>query len=108
MTFQAHLKRDLLLVFVNDGDSQPENDNNEIDRRACCGERCDPATLTAALITDPGTACSSNLPGFAQGGHGVICECIEILRIFAVRSAGSAFVINEHANILGRKKAFKP
>ena len=39
MTFEAHLKRDLLLVFVNDGDSQPETDNNEIDGRSCCGER---------------------------------------------------------------------
>src|SRR4029453_1218934 len=102
MTFQAHLKRDLLLVFVNDGDSQPETDNNEIDRRGCCGEGCGPATLTAALITDPGTACSSNLPGFAHGGHRVICECIEILSIFAFRAAGPAFVINEHANILRR------
>jgi hypothetical protein len=101
MSFEAHLKRNLLLVFVNDGDGQPETDNNEIDGRACCGERRDPAALTTALISDPGAACASNSLRFPHSRDGVICQRIEILRVFAVRSAGSAFVVNEGANILG-------
>src|SRR5580700_7888554 len=101
MTFEAHFKRNLLLVFVNDGDGQSEADNNEIDRCVCCGEGRDPAALTPTLISDSGTAGASNLLRFPHGSDGVIRERIEILRIFALRSAGSAFVINEGANILG-------
>ena len=77
MTFEAHLKRHLLLVFVNDGDGQPETDNNEIDGRACCGERRDPAALTAALISNPGTARASDSLCFSHGSDGVIRERIE-------------------------------
>src|SRR5436190_5602796 len=102
MTFEAHLKRNLLLIFVNDRNGQPEADDNEIDGRVCCGERRDPAALTTTLISDPGTAGASNSLGFPHGSDGVIRERIEILRIFAVRSAGSAFVINECANVRGR------
>src|SRR5262249_35407346 len=36
MSFEAHLKGNLLLVFVNDGDCQTETDDNEIDGRAGC------------------------------------------------------------------------
>ena len=102
MTFEAHLKRDLLLVFVDNGHGQPETDNNEIDGRSYCGERCDPAALTAALISNPGAARTSNSPGVPHGSDGVIREHIEILRIFAFHAAGPAFVINEDANILSR------
>src|SRR6266446_65877 len=100
MTFEAHLERNLLLVFVNDGDGQSEADDNEIDRGACCRERRDPASLTAALISDPGTARTSNSLRLPHTSHGVICKRIEILRVFAFRAAGSSFVINEGANIL--------
>jgi len=37
MSFEVHLKGNLLLVFVNDGDGQAEADNNEIDGCAGCG-----------------------------------------------------------------------
>src|SRR6266487_619935 len=102
MTFEAHLKRNLLLVFVNDGNGQSEADDNEIDGCARCGKRRDPAALTTALISNPDAARASDSPGFPHGSNGVIRERIEILRIFAVRSAGPAFVINESANVLGR------
>src|SRR4029453_12266920 len=77
MTFEAHLKRNLFLVFVNDGDGQSKTDNNKIDRCAGCGERRDPASLTTALISNPGAARASYSPGFSHGSHGVICERIE-------------------------------
>src|SRR5262245_13439345 len=102
MTFETHLERNLLLIFVNDGDGQPEADNNEIDRRARCGERHNPPALTTALVSDPGTAPASNSPRFPHSGNGVICERIEILRVFAFRATGSPFVINVGTNILGR------
>src|SRR6266545_3823827 len=102
MTFEAHLKRHLLLVFVNHRNGQPETDDNEIDGRACCGERRDPTALTTPLISNPGAARASDSPGFPHGSDGVIRERIEILRIFAVRSAGPPFVIDESADILGR------
>src|SRR5205814_8720704 len=102
MAFEAHLQRDLLLIFINDGDGQSETDNNEIDRRTRRGERRNPAALATALISNPGAARASNSLRFSHGSHGVICECIEILRVFAVRSAGSAFVVDERANIFGR------
>ena len=102
MTFKAHLKRNLLLVFVNDGNGQSEADNNEIDGRVCCRERRDPAALAATLISDPGAARASNSIRFPHGSDGVMCERIEILRIFAFLAAGSPFVINEGANILRR------
>src|SRR5262249_60687262 len=53
MSFEAHLKGNLLLVFVNDGDGQTEADDNEIDGRAACGEWRDPSALATALISDP-------------------------------------------------------
>jgi hypothetical protein len=84
MTFEAHLKRNLLLVFVNDGDGQPKTDNNKVDRRACCGEWRDPASLTTALVSNPGAAGASNPPRFSHGGHGIICERIEILRVSTI------------------------
>src|SRR5213080_3001012 len=98
MTFELHFKRNLLLVFVNDGDGQSETNNNKIDRRACCGKRRDPAALTAALISNPRAALASNSLRFSRGSDGIICESIEILRVFTFRGAGSAFVINEDAN----------
>src|SRR5436305_7365002 len=60
MTFEAHLKGNLLLVFVNDRNSQSKTDNNKIDVRVRCGERRDPAALTTTLISDPGTTGASN------------------------------------------------
>src|SRR6266487_2845944 len=102
MTFEAHLQRSPLPVFINDRNSQSETNNNEIDGHACGGKRCDPSSLTTALISDPGGARASNSLRFPHGSHDVICECIEILRVFAFRAAGPAFVINEGANILGR------
>src|SRR5882724_5590857 len=104
VTFEAHLKRDLLLVFINDRNGQSETDNNEIDGRARCGERRNPAALATALISNPGAAPASNSLRFSHGSHGVICERIEILRVFAARSAGSAFVVDERANIFGRQQ----
>src|SRR5262245_46338221 len=107
MTFEAHLERNLLLVFVDDRDSQSEADNNEVDTRARCGEWRDPASLTTTLISDPGAASASNSLRFPHSRRGVICECIEILRVFACRLAGSAFVIHEGANILGRYQSLE-
>ena len=102
MTFEAHLKRHLLLVFVNNGNGQPEADDNEIDGRACCGHGRDPAALTTSLISNPGTARASDSLRFSHGSDGVIRQRIEILRVFACRPPGSAFVVDECANILGR------
>src|SRR4029453_11872310 len=107
MTFEAHLKRDLLLVFVNDGDSQPETDNNEIDRRARCGEWCDPAALTAALISDPGRVRASDPSGFSHFTHGIIYKYIKILLGRAFRAAGPALIIDEGTNILGRQQSLE-
>src|SRR5262249_25139013 len=64
MAFQAHLESNFFLVFVDDGYRQPEANNNEIDGRARCGERRNPPSLTTALISDPGTACTGNPPWF--------------------------------------------
>src|SRR5215831_12972107 len=102
MSFEAHLERNLLLVFVNDGDRQTEANNNEIDRRTGCGEWRDPSALATALISDPGAACARDSLRFSHGSDGIICECIEILRVFACRPARSALVIDECANILSR------
>src|SRR5437868_15233010 len=102
MTFELHFKRNLLLVFVNDGDGQSETNNNKIDRRACCGKRRDPAALATALISDPSAPCARNSFRFSHGRDGIICESIEILRVFTFRGAGSAFVINEGVNIFLR------
>jgi hypothetical protein len=101
MAFEAHLKRNLLLVFINDGDGQTEAYDNEIDRRARCGERRDPTPLTTTLISDRGTARAGNALRFSHGSDGVICERLKILRVFAFRAAGPAFVIDEGADILG-------
>src|SRR5262245_65107485 len=105
MTFQAHLKSNFLLVLVNDGYRQPKTNNNEIDRRARCGERRNPPSLTTALISDPGAASTRNPPGFSHGSHDVICQDIEILRVFAFGLAGSSFIIDEGAKILGRQES---
>src|SRR5215475_10814314 len=105
MTFQAHLKSNLFLVFLNDGYRQPETNNNEIDGRARCGEGHNPPSLTTALISDPGATCTGNPPGFSRGSHDVICQDIEILRVFTFGLAGSAFVIDEGAYILGRQRS---
>src|SRR4030095_10737670 len=82
MTFKAHLKSNLLLVFVNGRDGKPEADDNEIDGGACCGERHDPAALTSALISNPRAARACNSLRLSHGSHGVVCEGIEILRVF--------------------------
>src|ERR1700756_1363015 len=107
MTFQAHFKRNLLLVFVNDGDGQSETNNNEIDRRACCRKRRDPAALATALISDPGAPCGRNSLRFSHGSDGVVCEFFEILRVIAGRAAGPTFIINEGTNILGREESLE-
>src|SRR5215470_12498922 len=98
MAFQAHLKSNFFLVFVNYGYRQPETNNNEVDGRTRSGERRNPPSLTTALISDPGRASTGNPPGFSHGSHDVICQRIEILRVFAFGLAGSAFVIDEGAN----------
>src|SRR6266480_1084561 len=102
MAFEPHLKRNLLLVFVNDGDCQPKADNNEIYGSAGCGKWRDPSALATALISDPGAAPARDSLRFSHGSDGVIRKRLEILRICALRAAGSAFVIDESANILGR------
>src|SRR5437773_7805728 len=102
MAFEPHFKRNLLLVFVNDGHGEAETDNNEIYGRACCGKRRDPPALTTALISDPGAPPTGNSLRFPHGSDSVIREHLEILRICPLRAAGSAFVIDESANILGR------
>src|SRR5207302_6911361 len=107
MTFEAHLKRNLLLVFVNDGDGQSETNNNKIDRRACCGKRRDPAALATALISDPGAPCARNSLRFSHRSDGVVCECFEILCVLAHRAAGPTFIINEGTNILGREESLE-
>src|SRR5438552_7067576 len=102
MAFEPHFKRNLLLVFVNDGHGEAETDNHEIYGRACCGKRRDPPALTTALISDPGAPPTGDSLRFPHRSDGVIRERLEILRIGALRAAGSAFVIDESANILGR------
>src|ERR1700756_838185 len=107
MTFQTHFKRNLLLVFVNDGDGQSKTNNNEIDRRACCGKRRSPAALATALISDPGAPCARNSLRFLHGSDGVVCECFEILRVVAGRAAGPTFIINEGTHLLGREESLE-
>src|SRR5437773_12541622 len=102
MAFEPHFKRNLLLVFVNDGHGEAETNNNEIYGPACCGKRRDPPALTTALISDPGAPPTRNSLRFPHRSDGVIRERLEILRIFSLRAAGSAVVMYERANILGR------
>src|SRR5581483_3572572 len=101
MTFEPHLERNFLLILVNHRHRQSETHNREIDGRARRSERNDPSALTTALISNPGTALTGNSLRFAHGSHSVVCERIEILRVFAFGAAGSSFVINEGANIFG-------
>src|SRR5580700_2586906 len=107
MTFEAHFKCNLLLVFVNDGHGQSETNNNKIDGRACCSKWRDPAALAAALISDPGAPCARNSLRFSHGSDGVVCECIEILRVLACGGPGAALIINEDTNILGREESLQ-
>src|SRR5882672_256645 len=107
MTFEPHFKRNLLLVFLNDGDGQSETNNNKIDRGACCGKRRDPAALTTALISNPGAPSARNSLRFSQGSDGVVCKCFEILCVLACRAARPAFIINEDTNILGREESLE-
>jgi len=67
MTFEAHLKRHLFLVFVNNGNGQAETDDNEIDGRACCGDRRDPAALATALRR----VLAAKIPLQGAADHGV-------------------------------------
>src|ERR1044072_4497217 len=107
MTFEAHLKRHLLLVFVNHRNGQSETDDNEIDGRARCGDGRDPAALTTSLISNPRPAGASDSLCFSHGSDGIIRERIEILRVFACRSTGSPFVVDECANIFGGQQSLE-
>src|SRR5438552_18981769 len=100
MAFEPHFKRNLLLVFVNDGHGEAETDNNEIYGRACCGKRRDPPALTTALISDPGAPPTGNSLRFPHRSDGVISERHVILRICALRASGYAFVIDDRTYVL--------
>src|ERR1700736_6182531 len=107
MTFEAHFKCNLLLVFVNDGNGQSEANNNKIHGRACCRKRRDPSALATALISDPGAPRARNSLRFSHGRDSVVCECVEILGVLAFRAPGAALIINEGAHILGGEESLE-
>jgi hypothetical protein len=78
-----HFESDLLLVLVDYSDGETKADDGEIYWRARCRQGQNPPSLAPALRSNAPRAGPCDPARFAHGGHGVVGENVENLRVFS-------------------------